>query len=371
MTTRSLPSDSNKENAPSTLPKPIPGSGNLLPMFDNQSPGTEWDYWIFDGLAVDDRALLGVSLNRNLDPRRPGSCKVEILVVWPDQSTFNHELFFDNTKFVEAEGGEDVVGTWFNTSDASSVSFRVRADCSHATVNLDVPGVVQGKMHLVRLPGDTGLDTPAELSPSVGYLQPLGRASVTASLTVASSNTTGGRYFQLGEGNEARGGIDRCWSPFAWHQVMKESYRARAIVGPYSMSVLRISSRPTDGSPLYTSSRLYRDGVLVCVAHRAPEDPDEDGDDFLSLSKVYEVGEKAITGAFHDKCTGYQIIFGSSNGQRWRFNVQHGTVLYNTPTSPPGPEATGISGFMEFIKGGEEGEEFEGVGFGSPAEFFG
>ncbi|KAL4971414.1 hypothetical protein BDW66DRAFT_165258 [Aspergillus desertorum] len=351
---------------------PVPGSGNLLPRFDGQNAGTAWDFWLFDGFAAVDRSALVVSFNRNLDPRRPGSFKVEVVVVWPDQSSCHRELFFPESKVAETGDTRDVLGSWSNASEGSSVSFRVSADCSEAVLDVSVPGVVQGKVHLLRLPGDTGLDTPADLGPSVAYLNALGRAAVTASLKLYSSDRTSSRDFHLGQGdNESRGGMERCWSPFAWHQLMKESYRLRATVGPYSMSVMSISCRSAGNYRLYTASRLYRDGKLVCVAQQAVDEGKVHDSDFLSLRKVYDGNETAVTGDFHDKSTGYELVFGAANGRRWRFQVQHGAVAYNVPTSPPGPDCTGNTGFIESIMGGENEEQFSGVGIGASGEFSG
>ena len=136
----------------------------------------------------------------------------------------------------------------------------------------------------------------------------------------------------------ATGGMDRVWSPLSWGQVMTESYYLRAHVGTYAMQIMRIFSDMKSGNQPHTVARLYRDGKLICATQDVVDETD---------------GE---------------VPRDSPTGQRWTFDVRHERTFWNLPTSAPGPNATGNTGFIESLEGGSQGESFNGVGTGGQCQ---
>ncbi|KAI1071028.1 hypothetical protein LB507_011516 [Fusarium sp. FIESC RH6] len=350
----------------------IPSSGNVFPKFTSAIPKTAWELWYFDGISEDDKSSIVIGVTRNAEGLKHGGFKVQVFVIWADERTWHRDLFFPESVVSIDESGA-TEGIWKDATSSSSISFSCAGDLSKAALVFDVPGIVQGDMHLEALPGDTGLDTDATLGPSVYYVRPLGRASVKAQLSLYSSDATAAEQFILG--TSANGGMDRVWSPLSWPQVMTESYYLRAQVGPYAMQIMRIfppkGSENSENQPS-TVARLYREGQLICAPqHVVTRDDALITHDSLILSKqnTSDSGD-AVTGEYRDKNTGYTVEFvGKGNEeQRWEFQVRHERIIWNTPTSRPGPDATGNTGFVERLYGGTIGESYEGVGTGGQCE---
>ncbi|KAM0228604.1 hypothetical protein ACHAPO_010576 [Fusarium lateritium] len=350
------------------LPSPfIPDSGNVFPKFTSAIPKTAWELWYFDGISRHDKSSIVIGVTRNAEGLKHGGFKVQVFVIWADERTWHRDLFFPESIVSTDESGV-TEGIWKDATSNSSISFSCACDLSKASLVFDVPGVVQGDMHLEALPGDTGLDTDARLGPSVYYVRPMGRASVKAQLSLYSSEGTAADQFVLG--TLANGGMDRVWSPLAWPQVMTESYYLRAQVGPYAMQIMRIFPPAGSEDQPSTMARLYREGQLICAAqHVVTRDEALFTHDSLVLSKQNSHdSEDVVTGGYRDKNTGYTVEFVGNAGQRWEFQVRHERIIWNTPTSRPGPDATGNTGFVERVCGGAKGESYEGVGTGGQCE---
>ncbi|RFN48898.1 diels-alderase [Fusarium flagelliforme] len=352
------------------LPSPfIPGSGNVFPKFISVIPKTAWELWYFDGISKNDKSSIVIGVTRNAECLKHGGFKVQVFVVWADERTWHRDLFFPESVVSSDESGV-TDGVWKDAISNSSISFSCAGDLSKASLVFDVPGVVQGDMHLEALPGDTGLDTDARLDPSIYYVRPIGRASVKAQLSPCSSDATAAEQFVLG--SSANGGMDRVWSPLSWPQVMTESYYLRAQVGPYAMQIMRIFPPGGSEDQPSTMARLYRDGQLICAPqHIVNRDDALITHDSLILSKQSHYdSEDAITGGYRDKNTGYTVEFiGKGNErQRWKFQVRHERIIWNTPISRPGPDGTGNTGFVERLYGGTIGESYEGIGTGGQCE---
>jgi len=213
----------------------------------------------------------------------------------------------------------------------------------------------------------------------VNYVRPIGRALVTAEMSFYELESLTPRILRLGlEDNSARGGMDRVWSLLSWPQIMTESYYLRAQAGPYALQIMRIFSDVGSGNKPYTVARLYRSGKLICAPQKVIDSwSGEAPEDSLVLNKLYRNKNSfGLTGVFRDKCTGYSVDFIQTGvgGQRWQFQVIHHKILWNIPTSAPGPNATGNTGFIESLVGGlklegeVEMETFHGVGTGGQCE---
>lgn len=353
----------------------IPGSSNVFPKFKETISEAAWELWYFDGVSEVNKAAVVIGVTRNAEGRKQGGFKVQVFAIWPDETTWHRDLFFpESVVSVTAEG--DTLGIWRDPSAGCSISFSfsVQANSSRAELIFDVPGVVEGTMGLISLPGDTGIDTRAELGPSVWYVRPIGRAAMTADMTFSSSESKSSRHLSLGpQDGLASGGMDRVWSALSWPQIMTESYYLRARVGPYSMQLMRILSSVETGKQPYSVARLYREGKLICAAQkvlgpgRQNELLDEDS---VVVEKVNaNRSTDGLTGAYRDQNTGYLVEFvRAADGDRWRFHVRHDRILWNMSTSAPGPNGTGNTGFIESVVGGCNGESFQGVGTGGQCE---
>jgi hypothetical protein len=90
--------------------------------------------------------------------------------------------------------------------------------------------------------------------------------------------------------------------------------------------------------------------------------------DTVQVVKVVPDPESAepqgLAGKFNDPNTGYTFKLVAAHQQRlWTFDIEHKRAVWSEPTSPPGPEGTGKSGWIERFSGGMEGERYEGTGF--------
>ena len=76
------------------------------------------------------------------------------------------------------------------------------------------------------------------------------------------------------------------------------------------------------------------------------------------------------TGTFRDRNIGYDVEFlqSAESEKRWLFHVRHAKTWWNMPTSAPGPNGTGNTGFVEHVTGGLVGEDYQGVGLGGQCE---
>ena len=343
----------------------IPGSGNVFPKYPEVIPQTAWELWYFDGISKEDHAAIVIGVTRNAEGQKHGGFKLQVFGIWPDETTWHRDFFFPESVVTEAG---HFSGVWEDSANDSRISFDVAADCSKAALKFAVPSLVNGSMILEALPGDTGLESKPELGHSVYYVRPIGRAQVTAEMLFQFPDSQEPRKLVL---NSARGGMDRVWSPLAWPQIMTESYYLRAQVGPYAMQLMRIFSEVASGNKPHTVARLYHEGKLVCAAQQVIEHGQEVSEDSIILSKITgSSDDPGITGAFRDKNHGYVLEFiqAGNAGRKWRFKVVHERTIWNMPTSAPGPNGTGNTGFVELVIGGLDGEVYQGVGTGGQCE---
>ncbi|KAJ4030478.1 hypothetical protein NW761_000119 [Fusarium oxysporum] len=356
--------------SPETIPASpyIPGSGNVFPKFVDAISQTGWELWYFDGVSKDDQSAISIGINRSAEGLKHGGFKVQIFTIWPDGHTWHRDLYFPESIVTSKDG--HITGLWKDADSGGKVSFSVTGDCSLTMLAFTVPGVVDGTMQLEALPGDSGLDTNPELGPSVHYVRPMGRAAVKAELSLFSEDSSTSELFVLGP--SANGGMDRVWTLYTWPQIMTESYYLRAQVGPYAMQIMRIFSEPETSCKPYTMARLYRDDKLVCAANQVLTYEEEDfSQDSLILSKRYDAtSDDVVTGAYRDRNIGYIVEFVAkgTGGQRWMFQVDHEHIFWNYPTSAPGPEGTGNTGFVESVIGGADEEAYFGVGTGGQCQ---
>ncbi|KAJ5506773.1 hypothetical protein LT330_007886 [Penicillium expansum] len=348
----------------------IPASANIFPKFEKSISKDGWELWFFDCVSPEQRAAVIVGLNRTAQDGTGDGFKVQVTAIWPDSTTWHRDLYFPESIFETTSS--ETRGVWRDTAKAASVSFVSSDGDRNISLLFDVPGIVDGKMQLQALPGDTGLDSDPTLGPSVHYVRPIGRASVTAEMRLFDDAASEARTLQLGTRDQpVNGGVDRVWSLGTWPQIMTESYYLRTHVGPYAIQIMRIFSDMASGNQPYTMSRLYHEGKLICAAQDVIEESAQTSQKHsLVLTKVYNSqDDESVRGRFVDQNTGYSVVFIDQEiGKRWKFQVTHDRIVWNIPTSAPGPNATGNTGFIERVVGGLDGEAFTGIGTGGQCQ---
>ncbi|KAJ5961720.1 hypothetical protein N7501_006661 [Penicillium viridicatum] len=317
-----------------------------------------------------------------------GGFRVQVHVLWRDGTPHSSEFYFPDSVVTEDEGR--VKGKWEvqTTDESREASFEIAPDLSTANLSFKDPKAVVRSIKLTRINDATILpntEDEIEFGVGVNYIRPMAITTATAILDIFIPSQqplvpVQRRQFSLGETDEAIGGMDRFWTQFSWPQIMIESYHLRAGAGPYRLHVLRIISTAAMGEKIYGSARLYRDNRTVCSAQQATDDDSmTGGGDYFVVTKLYEQGKCSVQGGFRDPNIGYRIefVYQRFGGQRrrWRFDAINTRPWWNLPTSAPGPNATGNSGFMVKLRGGmidndaqSASEMFEGYGGSGQAE---
>ncbi|KAI0102476.1 hypothetical protein GGR51DRAFT_574151 [Nemania sp. FL0031] len=363
----------------------IPSSANLFPKMTSQINDAAWELWEFEGFSTDGETAMGVSLYRDARGREKGGFHAEVNAIWPDGKKWGETLYFAESTMT-AEGGSPhdgpVYGVWKSVDDRNdalrTITFSITEDNSSAIVCFSVPNKVTGMIELrssgtarkARLPAT---EEAALLYPSVYYMFPMGPVTADADLTFTAVSNDGERKLYLRSNDGSHGGMVRGWSSKAWPQFMNDAYYVVANVGPYMLQLLRIVGSAAANHKPHVAARLYRDDELVCSANRVvnrqtreTESTTQERQDVIMIEKILqgENGQEGLTGAFRDKNVGYVIEFVSAQQKRWRFETRHKSAWWSEPTSAPGPEGTGKSGWIETVFGGSDDEMFEGAGVG-------
>jgi hypothetical protein len=361
----------------------IPNSSNLPPKFQHQINASAWELWEFEAFSPIDQASIGISFYR--DGLSEDGFHAEMNAIWPDGKTLGKKVFFKES-IIESTWDDDVGtagvhGIWRSEDEGKSVSFRVAADLSLATLEFSLPGLVTGKMELRGLNSKSSDNLPrqekdAVLYPSVYYIYPMGPVSTSVDLhfTMGNIGETSGeaekaeRELTVKSGG---GGMVRGWSDRAWPEFMRDAYYVVAYVGPYMLQLVRIISSVAEGHKPYVLARFYK-------GHGQVEVPQEG----VMVQKIFSGdGESgAVTGAFRDQNTGYLPTFSQvdkDKGEKrrvWCFLAKHKKTMWSTPTSAPGIDGTGKTGWIEGVSGGEveiEEENYEGFGVGGQLQLQG
>ena len=329
-------SDGNVEILPYDV-----ASNNIFPKIPNLNAST-WELYFFDAVSLDSAAIT-LSFFRD-----GGGLKTQVLAIWPDGETFVKEVFAKESSIKSCEA-EDVRAVW--QGEDGSTRFELSQDLKEVTIKIDLPGLGGSIGFLSAMPGwNADIDENEErdalrvLAPTVYWLQPIPRASVQADLNI------NGRDLIF----SGLGGLDRFWTPHSWMTLMNESVYLRLHAGPYTLLMLRLMSRVNRGVP-HASVYLFKEGERIFATQNERISLREE---YYSFKKTYD-GE--VRGSFQDSNTGTVVDLVSPRKRKhWRFEMEHGSIWWNTPT---GHSGTGNSGFIDKVSGGEVGgEEFEGKG---------
>lgn len=365
----------------------VPNDGNILPKWPFQLDKDSWDEWQFQAMAADGSVAFVVIFFRHTG-NAPAGFRVGINASWAgndeqEEAVWCSPVLLPHSviKTDSAHGG--VTGIWHGGSDDASpyISFKIAADLSQALVIFNVPDKIIGTLTLTSLGYDAVPRTEAEakFTPAFWWLRPIAIASVMADLTffplTQSQNTDESkrnsfRTLQLNADSGAFGTMERAWSTVPPHKCLTHNWWLWARSGPYLIQLIWMKGRPEETGEIWATGRLYHNRELICAPQRAiafndAENKDSGNSEVLKLEYLYDEGASGITGAFRLKNIGHRVVFRSAAGdQTWEFESRHVRTWYNLPMTKPGPDATGLSGFVVSVSGGLRGsvEKFRGPG---------
>ncbi|KAK3181751.1 hypothetical protein K4F52_006967 [Lecanicillium sp. MT-2017a] len=209
--------------------------------------------------------------------------------------------------------------------------------------------------------------------------RPVAHASAVANLTFFMDNGQSERKLQLDTNHKAIGGLERLWSPLSFNKIVSEYLYVRAQAGPYCILAMEMTDKPERNRDISVSARLYYEGQLVCSPQNKCSS-DKSGDT-LHVERIYDqdatltdaTGDhmQNIRGVFKDGTIAHRLKFSSAAANKtWCFELRHKRPWWSIPTSPPGPDATGLSGFIDAVTGGEieSCEQYHGIGRSGQAQ---
>lgn len=363
----------------------LPNSGNLFPKWAEKLSPTAVETWLFDATAEDGSAAFTVSFFRD-GSQAPASFRAAINAAWGDGTVWSQHLVVPVS--VVTSDGPDVAhgrvsGVW-RTEDSqddaarTTASFDVAADLSTTTVTFDRPGRITGNLthRSLGYPTLPKTDREAEVAPGAYWFRPIAMADATVDLTFhiddpANPGKTTEKRMLIGPEQRAYGGMDRSWLPMVWAKEATDALFVRAKAGPYVMAVMRLVSKPHKYYQTTVNAALYRDGKLVSNALRSlpPDRRDTVATaDAVRTEKLYE-GE-GLVAKYRDKNVGYRLEFRSAGPgrEKWSFDLRHHQAWWAKPTSRPGPDGTGNSGFIVNVTGGLVGSDESAHGWGMTGE---
>nr|A0A2Z5XAU0.1 RecName: Full=Diels-Alderase phm7; AltName: Full=Phomasetin biosynthesis cluster protein 7 [Pyrenochaetopsis sp.]BBC43190.1 Diels-Alderase [Pyrenochaetopsis sp.] len=351
----------------------LPKSANLFPKFPERISVDSWELWEFDTFDTNGSVAFGCSLYRDARGVEQGGFHAEVNALWPDGTHWGETLYFAVSEVVENSDGT-TGGKWLS-KDGGSITFHIASDYTAAALDFNVPGKVSGTMELrnhanvsptSNLPAS---DAEAQLCPGVYYTFPMGPVATSVTATFSSVGANGeSRELFISSGY---GGMVRGWSARPWPTFMNDAYYVVAQVGPYMLQILRTLGSVFVQHKPFAVARLYLDGSLVSAANTVVGDEltahaDDVKGDAVRLTKVQpDEKSQGLSGKFRDGNVGYVLEFAKKDSEHgWTFQISHKRAVWSEPTSAPGPDGTGKSGWIEAISGGAKGENYEGHGFG-------
>jgi len=372
-------------------------SGNLFPKWPDTLSPTAVETWLFDAMTEDGSTAFTVSFFRD-GSEASGSLRVAINAFWSDGTVWGHHIVVPVSS-VTSTGSEvgsgHVVGVWRNetstsqdnntqTPEYTGASFDIAADLSAASVTFNVPGKITGTLTHHSREGYPTLPTTskeAEVAPEAYWFRPIAMADATLDMTFHIDNpdqpgTTVPKRMLIGSGGKNRGfgGMDRSWLPKIWAKEATDALFVRAIAGPYVLAMMRLVGTSQGNYQATATAVLYKEGKVVCRPLRVlPADRRDGvgaggGEDAVRVERIH-TGE-GVAARFRDKNVGYRLEFRSPHdgGKKWGFELRHQNAWWAKPTSRPGPDGTGNSGFIVNVVGGLVGQDEVFTGWGMTGE---
>jgi hypothetical protein len=340
-----------------------------FPTYKSLSKST-WELWIFD--AVDAEANCAVTMSFFLEGPQILMKNLPLRATFqasmPNGSNIRAEDFARET-ISEIDEAAGVVRTKMLSDkfseDNCSVTSEVALDLSHATVTFDIPAVKgtlklkstgQKRSSVPHSGTGTGEEKQVEMAPTCYYVHSFPRAIAEADFTFPEAENGEGEEKGRSIKFEGYGGSDHTFMTAPTQVIMDECSYIHGHVGPYSVNLMRIGSRPAGGEFKIKVTIVHdNDGVVFeCISDDSPSLTDD--------SVVLRLSQGGnVRGNFSDTSTGYKLdCLSPKNGKHWKFDIAHNKLWWSMPTAPP-PAKTGNNGFVSLIKGGEvEGEQYSG-----------
>ncbi|KAK3299489.1 uncharacterized protein B0H64DRAFT_472610 [Chaetomium fimeti] len=363
----------------------LPDSANLFPKWPEKLSPTAVETWLFDAMAEDGSAAFTVSFFRD-GSQAPASFRAAINAAWADGTVWSQHLVVP-VSVVTSEGPDvahgRITGAWRTEESQddncrTSATFDVATDLSTTTVTFDAPGRITGNLTQRSLGYATlpKTDREAEVAPGAYWMRPIAMADATVDLTFHIDDPTNPdkkteKRMLLGPKQRAFGGMDRSWLPMVWGKEATDALFVRAKAGPYVMAMMRLVSKAHKYYQTTVNAALYRDGKLVSYALRSLPPDRRDAVATADAVRTEKLHEGAgLPAKFRDKNVGYRLDFRSAGPERerWWFDLRHHQAWWAKPTSRPGPDGTGNSGFVVEVTGGLVGSNESVHGWGMSGE---
>jgi hypothetical protein len=360
------------------------GSGNLFPKWPNDLYQDNLELWNFDGIALDGSAAIVISFTRDAMDA-PGGLRLLVLASWQDEVWCKKLIFSASsvTIYGKDTAAGQTSGVWRSDDGSGEARFEIDTEITDLHVSLNVPGKVIGTLKLKASPGFDCLPRKAEdaeMASTLFNTRPVAHADAFADLSFVMDESKTERRLQLGSQQQAVGGLERLWSPLSFNKIVSEYLYVRAQAGPYCILAMQMIDKPERNNEISVSARLYYDGELVCAPQNKVSS-NNNGDTLIveklsSQSPISQSGsicsDQGIRGAFRDSTIAHRLEFrsGATGGRTWSFELRHQRRWWSIPTSAPGPDATGLSGFIDSVVGGQVGtdQRYNGVGRSGQAQ---
>lgn len=355
----------------------FPNSGNLFPKYIHEFPRTAVEVWLFDALTPSGGHAFTVSFLRD-SMAAPAGFRVALNASWADGTNWTHNLVLPvSTVTCEGVKGAEgcVKGVWHaEGEDGASATFEVDADLKTSKVTFNAPGCIVGTLTHASSGHECLPQTAdeAKVGDDLFWMRPVAMATATLDVAIVTGPSTEPKRMCISGDDGGYGGIERSWEGMPWTKAVTDSLFVRAQAGPYLLQVMRLVGRPEKDYEQTASARLYCNGKLVCKPQRVIEKVNgftfEDlKDNHAVIVDKYFDGE-GIQATFRYKNSGYRIEFLADT--KWSFELRHVREWWRTPTSKPGPGATGSSAFVISVKGGlvGSGDVYEGFGMSGQVE---
>ena len=316
-----------------------------------------FEQWYFDSVSNDGKSSICIIFARDASYALlgHGHLRMEIDVVFPDGSHFNHadwiseSVIEDSSQDHGAENARKVESLW--TGAGTRHSFTIASDGSSAHVDLQGQNI-QGSFTLrstapAHYPGgkthaEAGDETPTALCPKINLVEVIPCGTFEASLVV------NGQPLQF----QGIGGHMHVWAEGSWFDTVRGWRMCRAAARPFNLTFMQWSSL-LDGRT-YSSGFVAESGKKAFGALEITDDP-AGGPEEKNVVRWQPQHNLGTTGPHQDKNSGSVLRYKSTrSGEEYRFELFHKHVAFSVNF---GGGNSDLTGFLSEVSGGKVGEE--------------
>jgi hypothetical protein len=306
---------------------------------------TAWEHWYFDG--VSDSGDTGINIvfyrDATLLAEALKPLRISIDAVWSDGSRFDTTIFAESSRVETCDDGT-IKGRWVGPHADCRFEFKEGSE----EVKVDIKGVsytgdqVTGSFTIKsyskprRASGQVVLSEEETESTSP---MPMWDEGITAGAVKAEIKLAGKRFDLRGVG-----GSHRNVAPYSWDVLAQQWWRARAVIGPYTLVFWKFVSAVDNQT--YIWSYLEENGTPVFESARECSKDEDDSE--CAVFTPTEGGK--VHSKFQDMCTGFTLEFRHET-EKWVFEVEYIEVLKESPAH----DNKEYTQFVSRAKGGKIG----------------